>query len=205
MKSNLMRYALFMILAVFLVSSTGGCKKKVVPPKPPARVAKPAPPAPAPTPVPPKPAPPAPKPAAKPAAKPAPKPLPPAPKPAPPKPKPVAPPSLTKLDTIYFDFDKSNIRQDQSSTIAKNANFLKQPVNANLKITLEGHCDERGTDEYNMALGDRRANSSKKYLIRMGVSAGNIKTISYGESRPAKQGHNEGAWKFNRRAEFLVR
>jgi peptidoglycan-associated lipoprotein len=112
---------------------------------------------------------------------------------------------IEKLETIYFDFDKSNIRKDQEANITGNAGWLKKDDNAKAKVTIEGHCDERGTDEYNIALGDRRAKSAKKFLVNMGVDKKRIKTISYGESRPAKKGHNEDSWKFNRRAEFLVK
>jgi peptidoglycan-associated lipoprotein len=112
---------------------------------------------------------------------------------------------MESLKTIYFDFDRSNIRKDQVGNITENAKWLKKDENSDVRIEIEGHCDERGTDEYNIALGDRRAKSSKKFLVNMGVSKGRINTISYGESRPAKAGHNESSWKFNRRTEFMVK
>ncbi|MFC1855070.1 peptidoglycan-associated lipoprotein Pal [Thermodesulfobacteriota bacterium] len=128
------------------------------------------------------------------------------PKPVTPPPKPV-PTSVKvdKLDTVYFDFDRSNIRSDQEGTMSGNAAVLTKPENEGANVTVEGHCDERGTDEYNIALGDRRAKSAKKFLVKMGIGSKRISTISYGESKPAKSGHNEAAWKLNRRAEFLVK
>jgi peptidoglycan-associated lipoprotein len=76
--------------------------------------------------------------------------------------------------------------------------------NPNAKIRIEGHCDERGTNEYNMALGERRANSAKKYLIKLGVKESQLSTISYGEEKPLDPGHNEEAWAMNRRAHFAI-
>lgn len=102
---------------------------------------------------------------------------------------------------IYFDFDKSNVRADQKNRIEKNATYLKDNVGA--KIVVEGNCDERGTNEYNMALGERRALSAKKYLVNLGVGASRIDTISYGEEKPLNHGHDELAWSQNRRADFV--
>jgi peptidoglycan-associated lipoprotein len=113
-----------------------------------------------------------------------------------------APPEtpVVGLETIYFDYDQSVIRDDQRATLGNNANAIKS---MNLgKVTIEGHCDERGSDEYNLALGERRANAVKQYLVDSGVSA-TIDTVSYGESRPAVQGSDESAWRMNRRAEFV--
>lgn len=107
------------------------------------------------------------------------------------------------LETVYFDFDKSDLRQDARDTLSKNAEALLKKM-ADAKIKIEGHCDERGSDEYNMALGDRRAKSAAKYLIGLGVKADRISTISYGEEKPAVQGHDEAAWSKNRRAEFVI-
>jgi peptidoglycan-associated lipoprotein len=104
------------------------------------------------------------------------------------------------LETIYFDFDQSVIRDDQRATLGNNANAIKGMNLA--KVTIEGHCDERGSDEYNLALGERRANAVKQYLTDSGVAA-TIDTVSYGESRPAVEGHDESAWRMNRRAEFV--
>jgi len=102
---------------------------------------------------------------------------------------------------VYFDFDKSNIRADQKGRIQKNARYLKDKPAA--KIIIEGNTDERGTNEYNMALGERRALSAKKYLVNLGVAAGRISTISYGEEKPLNRGHDELAWSQNRRADFV--
>ncbi|PLX51484.1 MAG: peptidoglycan-associated lipoprotein [Desulfobulbaceae bacterium] len=103
---------------------------------------------------------------------------------------------------IYFDFDKSNIRADQRERIEANAEFMKN--NSDLKITIEGNCDERGTNEYNIALGERRAQSAKKYLINLGVPADNLYTVSYGEERPLLYGHDEYSWAQNRRDDFVI-
>jgi peptidoglycan-associated lipoprotein len=104
------------------------------------------------------------------------------------------------LEPIYFDYDQSVIRDDQRATLGNNANAIKSMGLA--KVTIEGHCDERGSDEYNLALGERRANAVRQYLVDTGVSA-TIDTVSYGESRPAVQGSDESAWRMNRRAEFV--
>jgi peptidoglycan-associated lipoprotein len=104
------------------------------------------------------------------------------------------------LETIYFDYDQSVIRDDQRATLGTNANAIKGMSLA--KVTVEGHCDERGSDEYNLALGERRANAVKQYLVDTGVTA-TIDTVSYGESRAAVQGSDESAWRMNRRAEFV--
>jgi len=102
---------------------------------------------------------------------------------------------------VYFDFDQSVIRQDQKGRMAKNAAFIKG--NPKTLIVVEGNCDERGTNEYNMALGERRAQGAKKYLVNLGVAASRINTISYGEERPLNHGHDELAWSQNRRADFV--
>ena len=103
---------------------------------------------------------------------------------------------------INFDFDQSNIRADARELLKANADILLKKGAA--KITIEGYCDERGTAEYNMALGERRAQEAKKYIINLGVKASQIKTISYGEERPLDSGHDEDAWAKNRRAHFVV-
>ena len=103
---------------------------------------------------------------------------------------------------ISFDFDQSNIRPDAREILKANADvFLKKGA---AKITIEGYCDERGTAEYNMALGQRRAQETEKYLINLGIKESIIKTISYGEERPLDPDHNEEAWAKNRRAHFVV-
>jgi len=107
------------------------------------------------------------------------------------------------IKDIYFDFDKSNIRPDAREILKTNADwFLK---NSNVSIIIEGNCDERGTAEYNMALGQRRADEAKKYLVNLGVKGSAIKTISYGKERPIDPGHNEEAWAKNRRDQFVVK
>jgi peptidoglycan-associated lipoprotein len=102
---------------------------------------------------------------------------------------------------IYFDFDKSNVRKDQKSRMETNASYLKD--NPSAVIAIEGNCDERGTNEYNMALGERRALAAKKYLGNMGVDASRLTTISYGEEKPLNFGHDELAWSQNRRDDFV--
>jgi peptidoglycan-associated lipoprotein len=106
------------------------------------------------------------------------------------------------LQDIFFDFDMSNIRDDQRAALDGNLTWLK--ANAAAKITIEGHADERGTNEYNLALGERRAKATKDYLVAAGIGAVRIATISYGEERPFVLGHDESAWKWNRRAHFVV-
>lgn len=109
----------------------------------------------------------------------------------------------TAFETAYFDFDKSELRQDARDTLSKNADImLKTKTDVNVKI--EGHCDERGSLEYNLALGERRAKSALQYLLTLGVPAKRLSTVSYGEEKPAVQGSNEEAWAKNRRAEFVI-
>jgi len=110
----------------------------------------------------------------------------------------------TGLQTVYFDYDKYNIRPDQVPVMNQNAEKIKSALAQapNTYILIEGHCDERGTQEYNMALGERRALAVRDYLINLGVPARNLLTVSYGEERPAVIGSNEAAWSKNRRAEF---
>ncbi len=103
---------------------------------------------------------------------------------------------------VYFDFDASQIREDQVSRVIDNANFLKE--NQEIAIRIEGNCDPRGTNEYNMALGERRALSAKKYLINLGVQEQNLETISYGEEQILLHGHDELSWAQNRRDDFVI-
>ena len=106
------------------------------------------------------------------------------------------------LKDVYFEFDRYEIRPQDAAVLKESAGLLlKSP---NLKIQIEGHCDERGTIEYNLALGERRANSIKNYLASMGVSRGRISTISYGKERPLDPGHNEEAWAKNRRGHIVI-
>ena len=106
------------------------------------------------------------------------------------------------LKDIRFDYDKYDIRREDEEILKENAAFLKK--NPNMKIQIEGHCDERGTVEYNLALGERRANSAKRYLVSLGISADRISTISFGKERPLDPGHTEEAWARNRRAHIVV-
>lgn len=106
------------------------------------------------------------------------------------------------LEPVYFDYDKSNIRADQRGRMERNAAFLK--ANSEAGVLVEGNCDERGTNEYNMALGERRALSAKKYLETLGVSGSKLKTISYGEEKPLLYGHDELSWAQNRRDDFVL-
>lgn len=118
--------------------------------------------------------------------------------------KAAAPVADSSLETVYFDFDKSDLRQDARNVLSKNAEVLLK-AKPNAKIQIEGHCDERGSSEYNLALGDRRAKSSLQYLITLGVKADRLSTISYGKEKPAVQGNDEAAWAKNRRAEFVAK
>ncbi len=106
------------------------------------------------------------------------------------------------LQTAYFDFDSYKINGSAKSALKTDADWLKSNPNATVQI--EGHCDERGTTEYNLALGERRANAAKNYLIRLGVEKSRLSTISYGKERPADPGHDESAWAKNRRAAFVI-
>ena len=103
---------------------------------------------------------------------------------------------------MFFDFDKFDLKPAATATLARQATWLKQY--GQRTVTVEGHADERGTREYNLALGERRANSVKNYLISQGVAANRIKTISYGKERPVALGHNEAAWSQNRRGVSVV-
>ena len=107
------------------------------------------------------------------------------------------------LETVYFDFDKSDLRQDARDVLYKNSEILLK-AKTDAKIKIEGHCDERGSAEYNLALGERRAKSALQYLLTLGVQADRLSFISYGKEKPAVQGHDEAAWSKNRRAEFVV-
>jgi peptidoglycan-associated lipoprotein len=106
------------------------------------------------------------------------------------------------LKDAFFDFDKSSIRPDAKLNLDENAKWLK--ANPNAALTIEGHCDERGTREYNLGLGQRRAKAAKDYLVSSGINAKRIKIISYGKERPFVPGHDESAWKWNRRAHFVL-
>ncbi len=120
--------------------------------------------------------------------------------PAPPPPAPIAP-AAPPLKDVFFAYDKSALPADQQGSLNEDAAWLK--ANPGVKITVEGHCDERGTTEYNLALGDRRAKAVKDYLIRAGIATDRISTISYGKERPFVIGHDETAWKWNRRGHLV--
>lgn len=105
-------------------------------------------------------------------------------------------------DRVFFDLNKSNLSSGARAKLQKQVAWLKNY--RNITVQVEGHCDERGTREYNLGLGERRANSVKDFMIAMGINPNRIKVISYGKERPAALGHNEGSWKQNRRAVTVV-
>jgi peptidoglycan-associated lipoprotein len=152
-------------------------------PPPPAPVAPPAPPA-------------APPPVA--AAPPA-----PAPAPAPPRPAPAEFKSVPELRDVFFDFDRYALKPEGARTLDASIEWLK--ANPSALVLVEGHCDERGTNAYNLVLGERRAKAAHEYLVARGVAATRIQTISYGEERPACAERNEACWSRNRRAHFLAK
>jgi peptidoglycan-associated lipoprotein len=179
-----MKKTVITILVLAAAASFGGCGKKTVPPPPPPPVA--------------------------------PEPPPPAP---PPPPKPEAAPQVDEytrilsldveaidkmglLGDVFFDFDKSDIRDSERATLQKDADVLKKYDF--LRVTVEGHCDERGTVEYNLALGERRARAAYDYLVSLGVPADRLKTVSYGKEVPVCTESNEACWQRNRRAHFTV-
>jgi peptidoglycan-associated lipoprotein len=104
--------------------------------------------------------------------------------------------------TVYFEFDRSAVRQSEQPKVQAVANVLKNQPDTKLQI--EGHCDERGTEEYNRSLGERRALALREFLINLGIDGNRIYTVSFGEDKPAVQGHNEEAWAKNRRGEFIL-
>ena len=110
---------------------------------------------------------------------------------------------VDELKTVYFDFDRYNIRSDQQQTLRADAKVVmaKQELGV---VTLQGNTDERGSQEYNLALGERRANSVRRYLIDLGAPSSRLRTVSFGEDRPAVPGHDESAWRWNRRVDFAV-
>ena len=103
---------------------------------------------------------------------------------------------------IHFDYDKSNLRGDDVPVLDQKVKILQS--NSDARIRVSGHCDERGSDEYNLALGNRRASSAKQYLVSHGITSGRIETTSYGKERPIDPAHNEQAWAMNRRDEFEI-
>jgi peptidoglycan-associated lipoprotein len=109
---------------------------------------------------------------------------------------------IFKSDMVHFDFDSSVVRAGEKSKVSAVADYLK--ANSMDAVEIEGHCDERGTEEYNRSLGERRALALREQLVSLGVDPGRIDTISYGKDRPADPGHDETAWKQNRRGEFIL-
>jgi peptidoglycan-associated lipoprotein len=105
-------------------------------------------------------------------------------------------------ENIYFEFDKSRLLPEAKEVLKNKARWLQ--ANPGKSILIEGHCDERGTNEYNLALGDRRAQAAKSYLIDLGVASARMTTISYGEEKPVSLGHDEASWSQNRRAHFVI-
>ncbi len=105
-------------------------------------------------------------------------------------------------DTVYFDFDSSTIKTSEKSKIESVASYLN--ANTQMGLLIEGNCDERGTEQYNLSLGERRALAVREYLINLGINSQRVHTLSFGESRPADPAHDEAAWKKNRRDEFVV-
>jgi peptidoglycan-associated lipoprotein len=124
------------------------------------------------------------------------------------KEEPVAAPKETKLDAmvmeedIHFDFDKYNLTPTAQENLLRKAEWLR--ANPDVTVTIEGHADERGTNEYNLALGDRRADSAKAFLVNLGIPASRLTTISYGEERPLCTAQNEECWAKNRRGNFVL-
>ena len=194
---------LSIIAVVLFIAAAGiaaGCAKRpavaiVAAPAPTGAAVAPAPVAPV-TPAPPAPAPPPPPPpmAARPEA-------PPPPPRAPERPADFA--SVPGLTEIHFDFDRSDVRAQDAKILDANATWLK--TNPQAVLLIEGHCDERGTNEYNLALGERRAAAARDYLVSRGIDAGRINTVSYGEQRPECSDRNATCWARNRRARFLAK
>ena len=122
-------------------------------------------------------------------------------------PAPIDPVPSNQLDPsmigdVFFDYDSYNLTSEAKSTLEANSRALKQAPAGNL--TIEGHCDERGTKAYNLALGEKRANAAKDFLVALGVDGGRLNTVSYGKERPFDDGHDESAWAKNRRAHFVI-
>lgn len=110
--------------------------------------------------------------------------------------------SHIKMDDVYFDFDQATLRDDARATLNRHAEILK--ANPKVNVLIEGHCDERGTEDYNLALGERRAERVRSYLQSLGIGSERMRTISYGESQPKAMGSDESAWSQNRRAHFVL-
>ena len=104
----------------------------------------------------------------------------------------------------FYNYDEATLDDAAQSALSASANWLKSKEGASYSLLVEGHCDERGTEQYNLALGDKRANSAKDYLVTLGVDAGRIRTVSYGEERPFEEGHDDSSWAQNRRAHLVL-
>ena len=109
--------------------------------------------------------------------------------------------TISDLEAVYFDFDKSSIRNESAGVLRNNAGVIKENADWG-QITVEGNTDERGSEEYNLALGERRAVAVKRYLVDLGVPTTRLRTVSFGEAKPAVPGHDESAWRYNRRSDF---
>lgn len=108
----------------------------------------------------------------------------------------------TSMEKIYFNFDSYALSSEARGALVKNAGLMKN--DGGIEVTIEGHCDERGSDEYNLALGERRARAAMQYLVTMGIPNSRISVISYGREKPSDPGHDEAAWAKNRRDEFVI-
>ncbi len=108
----------------------------------------------------------------------------------------------SQFDLVFFDYDSSAVPASERAKVEAVAAYLR--ANPSVGLIVEGHCDERGSNDYNLALGERRAQAVRAYLVGLGISADRIRTVSYGEERPASMGSNEAAWRQNRRAEFSL-
>ncbi len=105
------------------------------------------------------------------------------------------------LQTVYFDYDDFSLNSEARATLRRNAEILRD--NPDILVEIRGNCDERGSDEYNLALGERRARAAKDYLVNSGIARRRVSTVSFGESNPVTTGHSEGAWRLNRRDDFV--
>jgi peptidoglycan-associated lipoprotein len=129
--------------------------------------------------------------------------------PPPPTSETTTPPPTTEstesvaLEDAFFDFDDFSLRPDAKSSLEKDAKYLEK--NASTRVVIEGHCDERGSVEYNLALGEKRARAAHDYLVSYGIQGGRLTTISYGKERPFDPGHDESAWSKNRRAHVVAK
>ena len=117
-------------------------------------------------------------------------------------PPPSPPPPTSELGDVFYAYDSSLLDMASQGQLDENVQWMME--NPNESIIIEGHCDERGTNEYNIALGERRAESAKNYMVNVGVDPSRMQTVSYGEERPFDPGHDEAAWAKNRRAHFVV-